>query len=105
VGTVVFTGHLRRTAIIDCNRLDFESDAGLLACLDGLAEHRCARGIRHSVSSIIAVAVVATMSGAKSYPDDQQDGQRGESGHHQADDACDDYNEVKKADHRATPRS
>jgi len=63
----VFTGHPRRKPIIDCNLLDFESDAGLLARLDRLPEHRSARGIRHSVSSIIAVAIVATMSGAKSY--------------------------------------
>jgi hypothetical protein len=63
----VFTGHPRRKPIIDCNLLDFESGTGLLARLDALPEHRSARGIRHSVSSIIAVAVVATMSGAKSY--------------------------------------
>ena len=63
----VFTGHPRRKPIIDCNLLDFESDAGLLARLDRLPEHRSARGIRHSVSSILAVAIVATMSGAKSY--------------------------------------
>jgi len=63
----VFTGHPRRKPIIDCNLLDFESDAGLLARLDALPEHRSARGIRHSVSSILAVAIVATMSGAKSY--------------------------------------
>jgi hypothetical protein len=63
----VFTGHPKRSPIIDCNLLDFESDAGLLARLDRLPEHRAARGIRHSVSSIIAVAIVATMSGAKSY--------------------------------------
>lgn len=63
----VFTGHPRRATIIDCNLLDFESGTGLLARLDRLPEHRCARGIRHTVSSIIAVAIVATMSGAKSY--------------------------------------
>ena len=63
----VFTGHPKRTPIIDCNLLDFESGTGLLARLDRLPEHRHARGIRHSVTSIIAVAVVATLSGAKSY--------------------------------------
>jgi hypothetical protein len=63
----VFTGHPRRIPIIDCNLLDFESGGGLLARLEALPEHRSARGIRHSVSSIIAVAIVATMSGAKSY--------------------------------------
>lgn len=63
----VFTGHPRRAPIIDCNLLDFESDAGLLSRLERLPEHRCARGIRHSVASIIAVAIVATLSGAKSY--------------------------------------
>ena len=63
----VFTGHPKRTLLIDCNLLDFESGTGLLARLDQLPEHRQARGIRHTVSSIIAVAVVATLSGAKSY--------------------------------------
>ena len=63
----VFTDHPKRTFLIDCNLLDFESDRGLLACLDQLPEHRNARGIRHTVTSIIAVAVVATLSGAKSY--------------------------------------
>ncbi len=63
----VFTGHPRRKPIIDCNLLDFESGTGLLARLEALPEHRKARGIRHSVSSIVAVAIVATMSGAKSY--------------------------------------
>lgn len=63
----VFTGHPRRIPIIDCNLLDFESDTGLLARLEQLPEHRSARGIRHKVSSIVAVAIVATMSGAKSY--------------------------------------
>lgn len=63
----VFTGHPKRTPIIDCNLLDFESGSGLLARLDLLPEHRSARGIRHTVSSIIAVAIVATLSGAKSF--------------------------------------
>ena len=63
----VFTGHPKRTPIIDCNLLDFESNIGLLARLDQLPEHRSARGIRHTVTSIIAVAIVATLSGAKSY--------------------------------------
>ncbi len=63
----VFTGHPRRKPIIDCNLLDFESGTGLLARLGRLPEHRSARGIRHSVSSILAVAIVATMSGAKSF--------------------------------------
>jgi hypothetical protein len=63
----VFTGHPRRKPIIDCNLLDFESGTGLLARLEALPERRKARGIRHSVSSIVAVAIVATMSGAKSY--------------------------------------
>lgn len=63
----VFTGHPRRRPLIDCNLLDIASATGLLARLDQLPEHRSARGIRHSVSSILAVAVVATLSGAKSY--------------------------------------
>lgn len=62
----VFVASPRRGTVIDCNPLDFDSHTGLLARLLGLPEHRKARGIRHSAASIIAVAVVAVLSGAKS---------------------------------------
>lgn len=57
----------RRSPVIDCNTLDFDSDVGLLARLHELPEHRMARGIRHSTASVIAVAVVAVLSGARSF--------------------------------------
>lgn len=63
----IITDHPRRSAIVDCNVLDFDSSDGLLARLGRLPEHRSARGIRHSIASILAVAIVATLSGAKSF--------------------------------------
>lgn len=63
----VFAGNPRRGTAINHNVLDFDSDVGLLSRLGTLPEHRMARGIRHGTASIIAVAVVAVLSGAKSF--------------------------------------
>ena len=51
--------------IADLDTLDFDSRTGLIARLvDGLGEHRSARGIRHSVPSIVAMATAAALAGA-----------------------------------------
>src|SRR5664280_2885163 len=63
----IIAANPRRSPVIDCNTLDFDSDIGLLARLSELPEHRMARGIRHSTASVIAVAVVAVLSGARSF--------------------------------------
>lgn len=63
----IITRHPRRRPIIDANKLDFDTPNGLLARLGTLPEHRSARGIRHSGVSIIAVGVVATLCGARSF--------------------------------------
>jgi hypothetical protein len=63
----IIAANPRRSPVIDCNTLDFDSDIGLLARLFELPEHRMARGIRHSTASVIAVAVVAVLSGARSF--------------------------------------
>jgi len=63
----VFANSPRRGTVINCNVLDFDSNVGLLSRLETLPEHRMARGIRHRTASIIAVAVVAVLSGAKSF--------------------------------------
>lgn len=54
--------------ITDLNTLDFGSETGLLARLDAsLGDHRKARGIRHSLSSIVAVSTAAVLAGASSF--------------------------------------
>ncbi len=63
----IIANNPRRNTIIDCNTLDFDSNNGLLVRLASLPEHRKARGIRHSAASVIAIAVVAVLSGAKSF--------------------------------------
>ena len=52
--------------VIDLNRLDFDSDDGLLAALDRIVDHRKRRGVRHSLSSLLAIAIAATLAGARS---------------------------------------
>ena len=52
--------------MIDLNRLDFTGDAGLLAALDQIVDHRKRRGVRHSLSSLLAIATAATLTGARS---------------------------------------
>jgi len=63
----IIASNPRRTSVIDCNTLDFDSNAGLLARLQAIPEHRMPRGIRHSTASVIAIAVVAVLSGARSF--------------------------------------
>ena len=63
----IIAANPRRTSVIDCNTLDFDSKTGLLARLEAIPEHRMARGIRHSTASVIAIAVVAVLSGARSF--------------------------------------
>jgi len=50
----------------DFNRLDLTEDRGLLGYLAKVAEHRKAKGIRHGLAAILAVVVVARLSGANS---------------------------------------
>lgn len=52
--------------VIDLNRLDFDSDDGLLAALGQLVDHRKRRGVRHSLASLLALATAATLAGARS---------------------------------------
>ena len=53
-------------AVIDLNALDFDSDGGLLARLEEITDHRKARGVRHPLASILAMATAATLAGARS---------------------------------------
>jgi predicted transposase YbfD/YdcC len=55
-----------RSAMIDLNRLSFDGDDGLLTRLEQITDHRKRRGIRHPLHSVLALAVAATLSGARS---------------------------------------
>src|SRR5680860_40599 len=52
--------------VIDLNALDFDGDDGLIAALDQIVDHRKRRGVRHSLSSLLAIATAATLAGARS---------------------------------------
>ena len=51
---------------LDVRRLPLDGQGGLLEVLRGLTDPRKPRGIRHSVVSIMAIAVCATLAGAQS---------------------------------------
>jgi Domain of unknown function (DUF4338)/DDE_Tnp_1-associated/Transposase DDE domain len=51
---------------VDMNTLDINGPAGLLAVLGQVPEHRKARGIRHELAALLAVATAAVLSGADS---------------------------------------
>ena len=54
--------------ISDLDTLDFDSDTGLLTRLrEGLPDHRSARGIRHPIESVVAVATASVLAGASSF--------------------------------------
>jgi len=52
---------------LDMNALNIDGPAGLLAALGQVPEHRKARGIRHQLAALLAVATAAVLSGADSY--------------------------------------
>jgi predicted transposase YbfD/YdcC len=51
---------------VDMNTLDINGPAGLLTVLGQVPEHRKARGIRHELAALLAVATAAVLSGADS---------------------------------------
>lgn len=55
-----------RRAMLDLNVLDFDGERGLLAALAAVVDHRKRRGVRHGLGSILAIATVATLAGARS---------------------------------------
>jgi predicted transposase YbfD/YdcC len=52
--------------VVDLNTVDIDGPGGLLAVLGQVPEHRKARGIRHDLPALLAVAVAAVLSGANS---------------------------------------
>lgn len=51
---------------VQVNSLNIDQSGGLLDCLRTIPDPRKARGIRHRILSVLATAICATLSGAKS---------------------------------------
>jgi len=56
-----------RTPMIDVNTVPLEGPQGLLAALERVPDPRHRRGIRHRQTTVLAVAVCAVLSGARSF--------------------------------------
>lgn len=52
---------------IDLNRVDLDSENGLLERLAHVPDPRMRRGVRHSIASILGVAAIGTLRGARSF--------------------------------------
>lgn len=52
--------------VLDLNAFAFDGDDGLVCRLEQVADHRKRRGVRHRQASVLAVAVAATLAGARS---------------------------------------
>ncbi|EQD67634.1 transposase tnpA, partial [mine drainage metagenome] len=52
---------------IDLNSVDLDSENGLLARLASVTDPRMPRGIRHSIVSILGIAAIGTLRGARSF--------------------------------------
>ncbi len=60
----IFTG---RTPVVDVNTVPLDGPQGLLAALERVPDPRHRRGIRHRHTTVLAVAVCAVLSGARSF--------------------------------------
>ncbi len=56
-----------RRPVIDLNALELDGPEGLLATLGRVPDPRSRRGIRHSLASVLAIAAVAVLAGARSF--------------------------------------
>ena len=56
----------QRRPMLDLESLDFDGAGGLRSALASIADHRKRRGVRHDLASILAMATVATLAGARS---------------------------------------
>ncbi len=52
---------------MDINRLPLEGEGGLMDLLQTLVDPRKPRGVRHPVATVVAIAVCAALSGARSF--------------------------------------
>jgi hypothetical protein len=60
-------GHSMADLSIDVNRLPLEGEGGLIDVLRQISDPRQSRGLRHPLESILAMAVLAVLCGARSY--------------------------------------
>ncbi len=56
-----------RVAMIDVNRLPLKGQGGLMDLLQTVIDPRKPRGVRHPVGTVVAIAICAALSGARSY--------------------------------------
>jgi len=54
-------------AMLDVNRLPLEGEGGLIELLRSISDPRKRRGVRHRVETILAIAICAALSGARSF--------------------------------------
>lgn len=59
--------HKEAVPMIDINQLPLEDDGGLMQLLKTLLDPRKPRGVRHPVATIVAIALCAALSGARSF--------------------------------------
>jgi len=59
--------HKERNSMIDVNRLPLEGEGGLIQLLANVVDPRKARGVRHPIQTVLAIAICATLSGARSF--------------------------------------
>jgi Domain of unknown function (DUF4338)/DDE_Tnp_1-associated/Transposase DDE domain len=57
----------KESVMIDVNGLALQGEGGLIDLLQTITDPRKPRGVRHSVASIVAIAVCAALSGARSF--------------------------------------
>jgi hypothetical protein len=55
------------TPMIDINRLPLQGQGGLMDMLQTVVDPRKPRGVRHPVATVVAIAICATLSGARSF--------------------------------------
>jgi hypothetical protein len=60
-------GRSTMQSVVDVNRLPFDGEGGLVEVLRGIVDPRKARGIRHPLESVLALAVMACLSGMRHY--------------------------------------
>src|SRR6266536_4613748 len=57
----------KELGMIDVNRLPLEGEGGLIDVLKSVVDPRKPRGVRHPVVTVVAIAVCAALSGARSF--------------------------------------
>jgi hypothetical protein len=62
-----FNSERKESSMIDVNRLPLQGAGGLMDLLGTVVDPRKRRGVRHSVLSVVAIAVCAALSGARSF--------------------------------------